>query len=74
MARGPIYRPIRKAPGLKVCSTRAKPVRTELYDASGKWLATVRWRPRGESYFELSPDVKKTVCVDNTAQDGEDSQ
>jgi hypothetical protein len=51
-----------KAPGIRVTSTLQKRVATKLYDReTGEWIATARWRPCGEMYFELAKHVGKAV-------------
>jgi hypothetical protein len=56
-----------KAPGIRVRSTKPKPVATKLYDReTGEWIATARWRPCGEMYFELANHVGKSVVRDST--------
>lgn len=54
----------KQAPGIKVRTSKRKPVLTKLYDESGEWLATVRWRPCGVTAFELAPHVKKAIAGD----------
>ena len=51
-----------RTPGIKVVSTRPKPVMTKLYDReTGEWIGTIRWRPCGETYLELAKHVGKAV-------------
>ena len=52
----------KQTPGIKVRTTKTKPVLTKLYDEeTGEWIATVRWRPCGETAFELAKHVRKKV-------------
>lgn len=51
-----------KTPGIKVRTTKSKPVITKLYDReTGEWIATIRWRPCGETALELAKHVGKAV-------------
>lgn len=56
-----------KTPGIKV--RLARDGHLQLLDrVTGLWLASVRWRPRGEMWFELSPALTlvKRPTADST--------
>lgn len=52
-----------KTHGIKLRLAKYKHVR--LVDrATGRWLANVRWRPRGEVWVELAEEVGKAVVAE----------